>query len=180
MGKRTVDEVVKAQRAIQRQADAANARREQSRQSEAPGAMQAGQRDYPERFPPQHLVKPGAEAELDPAPRFEAPSYTGSGKLAGLASIVTGGDSGIGRAVAVLFAREGADVAICHLDESEDADRTRALVEAEGRRCVVVAGDVADPAFARDAVAEAVDAFGRLDVVVGNAAFQQHIDDIAD
>ncbi|HWU52061.1 MAG TPA: SDR family oxidoreductase [Tahibacter sp.] len=139
------------------------------------GAVQAGTRVQPENpLPPQELRKPGYEHELDPLPRFLAPDYVGSDKLKDFVAIVTGGDSGIGRAVAVLFAREGADVAILHLNEHEDAEVTRRHVELEGRRCLVIAGDVRDADFCEDAVRRTVDAFGRLDVLVNNAAFQQH------
>jgi hypothetical protein len=100
-------------------------------------AMQAGQRQYPSKFPPQHLTKPGREADLKVRPMFEAPAYLGSEKLKGYAAIITG-DSGIGRAVAVLFAREGANVAIVYLDEHEDAEETKRAVEGEGRRCITI------------------------------------------
>ena len=144
--------------------------------SEDEGAVQAGARRYPEPpFPEQHQRKPGDEAALDPAPMYDAPFWKGSGKLEGMAAIITGGDSGIGRAVAVLFAREGCDVAICHLDEEGDAEDTKAAVEAEGRRAIVLKGDAADPAFCEAAVKATLDAFGRLDVVVPNAAFQEHV-----
>jgi NAD(P)-dependent dehydrogenase (short-subunit alcohol dehydrogenase family) len=142
------------------------------------GPMQAGARDYPAKFPAQHLKKPGLEADLDLAPMYEAPAYKGSGKLEGMAAIITGGDSGIGRAVSVLFAREGADVAIVYLCEHEDAEATKRAVEKEGRRAILLPGDVSDPDFCKYAVAKAVDAFGRLDVLVNNAAFQQHANDI--
>lgn len=141
---------------------------------------QAGARRQPTTLPAQHLPKPGVEGDLDLQPRFTAPDYTGSGKLDGMAAIVTGGDSGIGRAVAVLFAREGADVAVLHLAEDGDAEETRRHVEAEGARCLVIAGDVRDPAFCEDAVGQVVDAFGRLDVLVNNAAFQQHVERLED
>lgn len=145
------------------------------------GAVQAGARKYPEPpFPGQHQRKPGEEAALDPAPMYDAPFWKGSGKLDGMAAIVTGGDSGIGRAVAVLFAREGCDVAICHLDEEGDAEDTRKAVEAEGRRAIVLKGDAADPAFSEAAVKATLDAFGRLDVVVPNAAFQEHVEALED
>jgi len=145
------------------------------------GAVQAGARRYPEPpFPKQHQRKPGDEAALDPAPMYDAPFWKGSGKLEGFAALITGGDSGIGRAVAVLFAREGCDVAICHLDESADAETTKKAVEAEGRKAIVMKGDVADPAFSKMAVAETVNAFGRLDVVVPNAAFQEHVEAFED
>lgn len=141
--------------------------------------VQAGTRKQPENpMPAQHLRKPGNEHELDPEPRFLAPDYLGSSKLDGMAAIVTGGDSGIGRAVAVLFAREGADVAVIYLNEHEDAAQTKACVEDEGRRCITIAGDVKDPAFCEQAVQEVVRTFGQLDVLVNNAAFQQHRDSI--
>jgi NAD(P)-dependent dehydrogenase (short-subunit alcohol dehydrogenase family) len=145
------------------------------------GAVQAGARAYPEPpFPKQHQRKPGEEFKLDPAPLYEAPFWKGSGKLEGMAALITGGDSGIGRAVAVLFAREGCDVAICHLDEDKDADDTRAAVEAEGRKAIVLKGDVSDPAFSEAAVKATLEAFGRLDVVVPNAAFQEHVETLED
>jgi NAD(P)-dependent dehydrogenase (short-subunit alcohol dehydrogenase family) len=120
------------------------------------------------------LEKPGSEAVLEPSPRFEAPDYRGSDKLRDMVAIVTGGDSGIGRAVSILFAREGADVAILYLCEHEDAEETKRAVEKEGRRCITIAGDVRDPAFCNDAVQRVVDEFGRIDILVNNAAFQLH------
>lgn len=161
-------------RAIQAPIDAREAREENDKPPS--GAVQAGARAYPEPpFPPQHQSKPGDEAALDPAPLYDAPFWKGSGKLEGFAALITGGDSGIGRAVAVLFAREGCDIVLCHLDEAADAETTRRAVEAEGRRCRVLQGDVADPAFCRAAVDATLEAFGRLDVLVPNAAFQQHV-----
>ena len=145
------------------------------------GAVQAGARRYPEPpFPEQHQTKPGDEAALDPAPMYDAPFWKGSGKLDGFAALITGADSGIGRSVAVLFAREGCDVAICHLDEDDDAAETKRAVEAEGRKAIVLKGDVADPAFSTMAVAETLKAFGRIDVVVPNAAFQEHVEAFED
>ena len=124
-------------------------------------------------FPEQHQPRPGIEAEISPAPRYEAPNYRGAEKLAGKVALVTDGDSGIGRAVCVLFAREGADVAFVYLPEEQgDADETAAAIEREGRRAHPIAGDVGDPAFCRSAVAETVDEFGRLDILVNNAAYQ--------
>jgi NAD(P)-dependent dehydrogenase (short-subunit alcohol dehydrogenase family) len=131
-------------------------------------------------LPKQHQRKPGSEQQLDPRPQFMAPNYAGSGKLAGMSALITGGDSGIGRAVAVLFAREGADVAIVYLSEDADAEKTRDYVEGEGQRCLLVRGDVRDPAFCRDAVARTVKAFGKLSVLVNNAAFQEHAGSIED
>jgi NAD(P)-dependent dehydrogenase (short-subunit alcohol dehydrogenase family) len=135
-------------------------------------------------FPPQHQPKPGIESDISPRPQYKAPAYRGADKLKGCAALITGGDSGIGRAVAVLFAREGADVAIVYLPvEQSDADTTRVAVEAEGRRAVLIPGDVQSPLFCTEAVARTVKAFGRLDVLVNNAAYQQHqksIEDITD
>ncbi len=173
---RTVDE----ERAIQRQIDVGEAR-SFGDEDKPDGAMQAGARRYPEPpFPEQHQAKPGIEAELDPAPMYDAPFYKGSEKLKDKVALITGGDSGIGRSVAVLFAREGADVAIAHLDEDRDAEDTRKAVEKEGRRCIVIAGDVADPAFAQMAVTRTVDELGKLDILVNNAAFQEHVVDFED
>ena len=138
-------------------------------------AMQAGARKYPEPpFPDQTLDKPGSEADMALKPFYDAPFYKGSGKLEGKVALITGGDSGIGRAVAILYAREGANVAIVFLDEHEDAELTRSLVEAEGRRCLLISGDVSDRTFAREAVAQTVVMLGKLDVLVNNAAFQLH------
>ena len=137
--------------------------------------VQAGRHRQPQNpMPAQHLKKDGNEHELELAPRFLAPGYKGSGKLKGMAAIVTSGDSGIGRAVAVLFAREGADVAVLYLDEHKDARDTRKHVQAEGRECILIAGDVKDPKFCESAVKKVVKTFGRLDVLVNNAAFQLH------
>ena len=133
------------------------------------------EQEKPSKFPPQHIDhQPALEREMEPVPQAEADWYRGSGKLDGKVALVTGGDSGIGRAVAILFAREGADVAIAYLDEHEDAERTRRDVEAEGRRCLTLAGDVGSEAFCRDAVARTVERLGRLDVLVNNAA-EQHV-----
>jgi NAD(P)-dependent dehydrogenase (short-subunit alcohol dehydrogenase family) len=113
-------------------------------------------------------------------PNFLAPAYEGSNKLRGKVALVTGGDSGIGRAVAVLFAREGADVAVAYLNEDEDARETRRCVEAEGQSCLLIAGDVKNPAFARKAVDKTVKEFGQLDILVNNAAFQEHAGGLED
>ena len=176
-------DTVADQRAIQRKIDSKSAKSGGGAKGKKQ-PVQAGARKQPENpLPPQHLRKPGYEYELKPRPRYLAPDYRGSGKLEGMAAIVTGGDSGIGRSVAVLFAREGCDVAVLHLAEPEDAEVTRAAVEKEGRRCIVIAGDVKKTAFCEKAVKQTLKAFGRLDVLVNNAAFQQHakrIEDITD
>ncbi len=173
---RPTDATVARQHAIQDEIAEADARRSgDDSGSGGKGAVQAGARRYPEPpFPAQHQPKPGSEAGLEPAPMWDAPFYKGSGKLEGMVAIVTGGDSGIGRAVAVLFAREGADVAITHLAEDEDAEVTRAAVEAEGRRALVLKGDIADRDTCQRHVAATVEALGRLDILVNNAAFQVH------
>lgn len=139
-------------------------------------AVQAGARRQPENpLPKQHLEKPGHESDLDPLPRYEAPDYRGSGKLENMVALITGGDSGIGRAVAVLFAREGADVALVYLSEHEDAAETKRAVEREGVRCLTLSGDVRNPEFCEAAVETVLEEFGRLDVLVNNAAFQLHV-----
>jgi NAD(P)-dependent dehydrogenase (short-subunit alcohol dehydrogenase family) len=126
-------------------------------------------------FPEQHLEKPGIESDLTPRPKFQARHYRPAGKLQDKRALVTGGDSGIGRAVAVLFAREGADVAIVHLPEEEsDAVETTRTIEGHGRRALRIAGDVTDPAFCREAVERTVSQLGGLDILVNNAAYQQH------
>jgi NAD(P)-dependent dehydrogenase (short-subunit alcohol dehydrogenase family) len=122
---------------------------------------------------------PGHESELDPKPEWE-PLYPGSGRLAGKVALVTGADSGIGRAVAALFAREGADVAILYLCEHDDAAETKRIVEAEGRRALTIAGDVGDKSFCDRAVAETVEKLGKLDILVNNAAEQHPDDDVRD
>lgn len=146
-----------------------------------PQAMQAGAREYPvPPLPKQHLKKPGLEADLELKPMYEAPYWTGSGKLEGFAALITGADSGIGRAVAVLFAREGCDIACAYLTETKDTEETKRAVEAEGRECILISGDIAEHGFANKAVEATMKAFGRLDVLVNNAAFQEHANDIAD
>ena len=173
-----------AQRRIQRAQDARDARAAAAgKDKKSKAAVQAGARRKPVKLPAQHQTKPGSEARLELAPHYLAPDYRGSGKLDGFATIVTGGDSGIGRAVAVLFAREGADVTVIYLASHRDAKETKARVEAEGRRCLLVAGDVKDRKFCARAVARSMKTFGRLDVLVNNAAYQQHaasIEDITD
>jgi NAD(P)-dependent dehydrogenase (short-subunit alcohol dehydrogenase family) len=165
------------ERKIQRRIDA----KEKNKKSNGEGAMQAGARRYPEApLPAQHLKKPGIEADLKLAPMCDAPHYKGSDKLAGKVALITGGDSGIGRAVAILFAREGADVAIAYLDEHEDAEDTKRMVENEGRRCIIMSGDVAKAKFCQAAVTRTVKELGALDILVNNAAFQEHVNTFAD
>ena len=131
---------------------------------------------YPKSpLPAQKQPRPGIEAEMTPRPQYTAPNYKGSKKLKGKSAIITGGDSGIGRAAAVLFAREGADVAIIYLkEEKRDAEETARQIEAEGGRSLLLPGDVSDAKFCQKAVEKTVKEFGKLDILVNNAAFQKH------
>src|SRR5687767_6716482 len=129
-------------------------------------------------FPEQQQEPAGLESEMEPRPDYGEESYRGSGKLEGKAALITGGDSGIGRAVALAFAREGADVLISYLDEHSDAEETVRIVEKEGRRCVSVAGDIGDEAHCKQLVQRAVEEFGKLDILVNNAAYQDVIESI--
>ena len=132
-------------------------------------------------FPPQHQEKPGNEAELKPRPRYQAPLYKGSGKLDGKVALITGGDSGIGRAVAVLYAREGANVGIVYLpEEQSDAEETARAVKKEGREALLIPGDVQQSGFCREAVEKTVQRFKRLDILVNNAAYQNRQESIED
>jgi NAD(P)-dependent dehydrogenase (short-subunit alcohol dehydrogenase family) len=166
------------QRKIQREVDRAEGKK--APQKKAKGGVQTGARTYPANpMPKQHQAKPGRESEIEPRPMFENPAYRGSGKLEEMAALITGGDSGIGRAVAVLFAREGADVAIVYLDSDTDALETQRFIqENEGRQCILIKGDVSDRTFCEAAVEKTVETFGRLDILVNNAAFQEHTESI--
>ncbi len=130
--------------------------------------------------PPQDQSQPGIESEMIPAPEVVPPHYRGSGKLEGRVALITGGDSGIGRSVAVLFAMEGADSAIVYLEEHGDAEETRRMVEEQGRRCLTIAGDIGDEGFCREAVERTVAELGRLDILVNNAAEQHKADSITE
>jgi hypothetical protein len=137
--------------------------------------------DYPNPpYPAQRQPMPGSTAKMDPRPDHGETSYKGSGKLAGKKAVITGGDSGIGRAVAIAYAREGADILIAYLDEHDDAHEVKALVEQEGRKAVLVAGDVRSPQHCRSIIQRAVEAFGGIDILVNNAAHQATFKDIGD
>ncbi|MBV9557153.1 MAG: SDR family oxidoreductase [Pseudolabrys sp.] len=175
--KRAANTTARKERAIQRTID----RKDRSKPAKKSKPKQTGAREYPmPPFPKQHLKKPGREADLKLAPMYDAPHYKGSDKLLGKVALITGADSGIGRAVAVLFAREGADVAVAYLNEHEDAEDTRRAVEAEGRNCITIAGDVTDAKFCKRAVDVTVSRLGKLDILVNNAAFQEHVQKFED
>jgi hypothetical protein len=137
--------------------------------------------DYPKPpYPAQKQPMPGSTRAMNPRPDHGEESYRGSGRLAGKKAVITGGDSGIGRAVAIAYAREGADLVIAYLDENEDAAEVRALVEREGRKAVLIPGDVSDPEHCRAIVRRAVEELGGLDILVNNAAHQATFSDIGD
>ena len=172
---RQAEQTAAEHRKIQAKADAKPSPPEKK---EAP---QTGARRYPvPPFEEQHQTKPGSEELLDPAPMYDAPYWKGSGKLEGKVAFITGGDSGIGRAIAVLFAREGAKIAIAYLSEHEDAEQTRLAVAGEGQDCLLLSGDVSDRGFCKTAIEETMKRFGRLDVLVNNAAFQLHVERFED
>ena len=131
-------------------------------------------------FPEQHQPMPGHSADMDPPPDYGEDSYQGSGRLKGKKAVITGADSGIGRAVALAFAREGADILVSYYNEHEDARETQRMVERAGRRCVLVSGDIKDARHCRDLIEQAAAAFGRIDILVNNAAHQASFDSIED
>jgi NAD(P)-dependent dehydrogenase (short-subunit alcohol dehydrogenase family) len=177
--RKNADTISRVERAIQRHVD--QKEKAGGTAAKKSGAMQAGARIYPAPpLPKQHLAKPGHEADLELSPMYDAPYYKGSEKLLDKVALVTGADSGIGRSVAVLFAREGADVAVAYLNEDDDAAETKRAVEREGRRCILLSGDVADPKFCKSAVKKTVAEFGKLDILVNNAAFQEHVNKFED
>jgi NAD(P)-dependent dehydrogenase (short-subunit alcohol dehydrogenase family) len=171
---------IEKQRKVQSEVD--RTEKKQSREKKQTKPVQTGARAYPGNpLPKQHHRKPGLESEIEPRPMFDNPAYRGSGKLEDMKALITGGDSGIGRAVAVLFAREGADIAIVYLEADSDAEETRRVIEErEGRRCILIRGDVTDSSFCDDAVQQTVDEFGKIDILVNNAAFQEHTESIED
>lgn len=177
--KTEAEKMAQKQQALQ--AEVAQADKKKGSKQKDPAPMQAGARKYP--VPPvddKPLRKPGKEAALDVPPYYDAPYYKGSDKLKDKVAIITGGDSGIGRAVAVLFAREGADIAIIYLNEHEDAAITQQAVEKEGRQCLLLSGDVVNRNFCFDAVDAVLKQFGQIDVLVNNSAFQLHVPDFLD
>lgn len=180
--KNNTETTAEKQRELQREQDSKEPSGGGKGKKEKP-AVQTSDRAQPTEVPAQHLEKPGLEADMALKPQFYAPEYRGSGKLKGMVALITGGDSGIGRAVAVLYAREGADVAIVYLSSHEDAEETKRWVEKEGRECLLIPGDVKDPAFCKKAVEQTVKKFDGLDILVNNAAFQLHahsLEDITD
>ncbi len=136
--------------------------------------MSSSQKQKKLTFPPQHQYhQPGVETEMTPRPISVNPDYKPAGKLKGKTAIITGGDSGIGKSVAIYFAKEGADVAIAYLEEHQDAEETRQQIEAEGRKCLLFSGDIGEENFCKEIVNQTIDEFGRLDILVNNAA-EQH------
>ncbi|MBB6447602.1 SDR family oxidoreductase [Bacillus benzoevorans] len=136
--------------------------------------MSSNQQQKKPTFPAQHQNKqPGVETEMNPRPVSQSPEYKAGGKLAGKKAIITGGDSGIGKAAALLFAKEGADVAIVYLDEHDDAAETKGLIEAEGSKCLLFAGDIGQEDFCKEIIHKVIAEFGSLDILVNNAA-EQH------
>lgn len=143
--------------------------------------QQANQPQQQPIQPPQHQnQQPGIESQMNPRPRFEGNNYKSAGKLAGKVAIISGGDSGIGRAVSVAFAKEGADVAILYLNEHTDAAETKQFIEQLGRKCLTIPGDIGEESFSKDAVKQVVDTWGKLDIVVNNAAEQHPQKSLAD
>ena len=137
--------------------------------------------EYPKPpYPAQHQPMPGSTAKMDPRPDHGETSYKGSGRLKGMKAVITGGDSGIGRAVAIAYAREGADILIAYLNEKDDAEEVKALIEKEGRKAVLVAGDIQSAEHCRAVIKRAVDELGGIDILVNNAAHQATFKDIGD
>lgn len=180
--RRVSGKTVTLEKQLQIQSEVDRAEAKKGEKKEKKGGIQTGTRRYPAPpLPEQHHQKPGIESDIRPRPMFANPDYRGSDKLKDMVALITGGDSGIGRSVAVLFAREGADVAIVYLAADEDAEETRRIIEEdEGGTCLLIKGDVTDPEFCRDAVEQVVDELGSLDVLVSNAAFQEHTENIDD
>lgn len=137
--------------------------------------------NFPQKLPPQHQTKqPGLESQMNPRPIFENENYIGSNKLNGKVAIITGADSGIGKAVAIAFAKEGADIVIVYLDEHEDAQETKKIIEKKGRKCLLIAGDVGNEAICNDAIKKTMDEFKKIDIIVNNAAEQHPQNSIED
>lgn len=127
----------------------------------------------PQTFPPQHQnIQPGMEYEMNPLPIFDNPNYVASGKLQDKVVIISGGDSGIGRAISILFAKEGADIIIAYFNEHEDANKTKQLVESYGRRCLLLPGDLRDENFSSYIVQSTINIFGKIDVLINNCGVQ--------
>jgi NAD(P)-dependent dehydrogenase (short-subunit alcohol dehydrogenase family) len=137
--------------------------------------MTSNQQNAKQAFPPQHQThQPGVETKMNPDPESVKADYKGSGKLKGKTAIITGGDSGIGKSVSIYYAKEGANVVIVYLDEHEDAKTTKALVEQEGQKCLLLSGDLGEENFCQEVIKKTIDEFGKLDILVNNAA-EQHV-----
>ncbi len=169
------DDTAEKQREIQKFIDQLEKKEQQESDENGNEGVQAGAREQPQPpLPKQKLEKPGLEKDLDLSPQYMAPDYKGSEKLKDKVAIITGADSGIGRAVAVLFAREGADVAVLYLNEDDDAEETKEAVEKEGQRAILISGDVSDSQFCQDAVEQTLSELDKIDILVNNAGFQEH------
>lgn len=139
------------------------------------------QKSFPQPpFPEQKQEYPGLQSEMNPLPDDGRDSYVGSSKLEGKTALITGGDSGIGRSVAIAYAKEGADIVFAYLSEDSDAEETKKIVESSGRKCIAIAGDIQDEAHSEDIVKQTVDAFGKVDILVNNAAYQMSYNTISD
>ncbi|MFW6296149.1 MAG: SDR family oxidoreductase [Halothece sp.] len=135
----------------------------------------------PNKIPPQHQDRhPGLESQMQPKPQYDNPNYKGSGKLRDKVALITGGDSGIGRSIAVLYAKEEADVAISYLNEHEDAEETKRLVEEQGRKCLLIPGDISSEKFCREVIQKTIDEFSKLDILINNASEQFYEESIED
>lgn len=175
-GQHRVDVNAQADTSMKQPGDSAEVAPRKDRADHAP---RRDRPSYPRPpFPQQTQALPGSFKQMDPRPDHGETSWTGAGRLAGHVALITGGDSGIGRAVAIAYAREGADVAISYLEETEDAKDTAQMIKDSGRRCLLLPGDISDPAHCRAIVDQVVAAFGQLDILVNNAAHQQSFDDL--
>lgn len=175
--RKKAEQTVEKQRVIQDYINQLD--KEENQGSSQKETVQAGEHKEPTPpQPEQQIEKPGEAEDLELEPKYEAPDYKGSEKLKDKVAIITGGDSGIGRATAILYAREGADVVIVYLNEHVDAEKTKQHVEEEGQRALLCSGDVSDPEFCKHVVERTIDEFDKINILINNAAFQEHAKDL--